>query len=276
MKKLLICILLIIGSFSTVARAADIRTDAALRYQPVLSNHHDQGPWNKADRRRQDDERRRKKAERRRQDDERRRKEAERRRQDDERRRKEAERRRQDEQRRWKEAERRRQDEQRRRKEAERRRQDERRRRKEAERRRQGAPPPPPRKRRPAPVPVPPPRHDSYGRVKARQVIRKTTIYLERAQRAARRGYYRYGLGKAYAHQKEARNLYLKRWYRQAIAHSLRARKISQNIIDANRPGGPRRLEHYYGRYDDEIDNKLSIRIEDDKAVLKFRIQLDL
>jgi hypothetical protein len=225
--------------------------------------------------RRQDKERRRHEGEQRRQDEERRRHEEERRRQDEERRRHEGEQRRRDEERRRHEEERRRQDEEQRRHEEERRRQDEEQRRHEEERRRREAKP---RRLAPKPPQARPfhlvPRHESQGEQSARQILRKTAKLLTRAQRAAKLGHYRYGLGRAFAHQEEAWTLYSGGWYDRAIVHSLYARKIARNIITENQPGRSRRPRHY-PVYDDPLDQELSINITDDNVALELRINLN-
>jgi hypothetical protein len=274
LKKLIVGILLIVCSISTAVRAYGYRElsgPAHLeRFQPILR---DQGRWQEEERRRQEEERRRIEEERRKQDerrrqeedrrrqDERRRQEEDRRRQD-ERRRQEEDRRRQDEQRRQEE-DRRRQDEQRR-QEEDRRRQDEQRR-QEEDRRRQEEDRRHQEERRPGGPPPPPPyddrQRDPWGRARANQVIHDTDNYLRQAQKAARFGPYRYGLGKALAHQQEARNLYFDRQYQRSIVHSLRARKIAQDIIEENRPGHPRRPgPPPHGLYNDPIDNELSVK----------------
>jgi hypothetical protein len=254
LRKLIAGILMLVCSLSTAASALSAPLPAGtVRYrQDVLnSNLQNTRRW---------EERRRKVEERRRMEEERRRLEEERRRQEEERRRMEEERRRKEEQRR--------QEEERRRKE-ERWRQEEERRRQE-ERRRPPVARPPHYRTRPE---VEIRRRDPRERLKAKKVLRDTGNYLIRAQREARRGRYYFGLGKAYAHQEEAKKLYWGRHYRSAMAHSLRARQIARDVIEANRPGRSRR----YGpppKYNDEIDNELSIKIRDDKAVLSLKINL--
>jgi hypothetical protein len=117
----------------------------------------------------------------------------------------------------------------------------------------------------------------SWDRVEAKQVLAETADRLLQAQSAARRGRYRYGLGKAYAHQKQARNLYYDGQYKRALAHSFRAREIALEIIDANRPGPSRFLDRpprRRHRYDD-LDSQLSIKIVDDKVALRLHFNLD-
>lgn len=118
--------------------------------------------------------------------------------------------------------------------------------------------------------------YDSREKLSTRQVLRETAECLVQAQRAARSGNYRFGLGKAYAHQEQARNLYFERRYERARLHSLRAREIANYIIVQNRSGS-RRYSERYRRYqeNDSLDNSLSIRIVDDNIALKLRIDLD-
>jgi hypothetical protein len=302
LKKLIVGILLLVCSFGAAARAAGYRVPVL--YQQELRNHPSKRPWQDEERRRHEEERRheerrrqdkerqrheerrrqdeeqrrheerrrqdeeqRRHEERRRQDEERRRHE-ERRRQDEEQRRHEEERRRQDEEQRRHEEERRRQDEEQRRHEEERRRQDEEQRRHEKERRRFAPKPPQPRLIHLVP------HHQHWGQQKARQVLRKTAKLLIWAQKAAKHGHYHYGLGRAYAHQEEARNLYSHGWYDRAIAHSLYARKIARNIITENQPGRSR-CPGYHPVYDDPLDKELRINIADDNVALTLRINLN-
>jgi hypothetical protein len=307
LKKIVIGVFLFVFGLSVAARATGYYVPVT--HQQELRNHPFKRPWDNEERRhheeerrrrdeeqrrheerrrqdeerrrhegeqrRQDKERRRHEGEQRRQDEERRRHEEERRRQDEERRRHEGEQRRRDEERRRHEEERRRQDEEQRRHEEERRRQDEEQRRHEEERRRREAKP---RRLAPKPPQARPfhlvPRHESQGEQSARQILRKTAKLLTRAQRAAKLGHYRYGLGRAFAHQEEAWTLYSGGWYDRAIVHSLYARKIARNIITENQPGRSRRPRHY-PVYDDPLDQELSINITDDNVALELRINLN-
>jgi hypothetical protein len=307
LKKIVIGVFLFVFGLSVAARATDYYVPVA--HQQELRNHPFKRPWENEERRcheeerrrrdeeqrrheerrrleeerrrhegeqrRQDEEQRRHEEERRRRDEEQRRHEEERRRRDEERRRHEEERRRRDEERRRHEEERRRQDEEQRRHEEERRRQDEEQRRHEEERRRREAKP---RRLAPKPPQARPfhlvPRHESQGEQSARQILRKTAKLLTRAQRAAKLGHYRYGLGRAFAHQEEAWTLYSGGWYDRAIVHSLYARKIARNIITENQPGRSRRPRHY-PVYDDPLDQELSINITDDNVALELRINLN-
>lgn len=108
----------------------------------------------------------------------------------------------------------------------------------------------------------------------AREVLGQTNDTLERAQRAARRGGYRDGLGRAFAHQDEARELYRQGSYGRAISHSMRAREIAEDIIRINQRRDRRSYHHDYDRRDD-LDNSINLRIRDDKAALNLRIKLD-
>lgn len=117
---------------------------------------------------------------------------------------------------------------------------------------------------------------DYREKMQARDVLRETNDVLEQAQRAARRGKYRNGLGLAFAHQQEARDLYYKGRYERAISHSLRARDIASDIIKVNHDSRHRRFRAHndYNRHDD-LDNSLSVKIIDDNIALKFHINLD-
>jgi hypothetical protein len=293
LKKIVIGVFLFVFGLSVAARATGYYVPVT--HQQELRNHPFKRPWDNEERRHHEEERRRRDEERRhheeerrrrdeeqrrheerrRQDEERRRHEGVQRRRDEERRRHEEERRRQDEEQRRHEEERRRQDEEQRRHEEERRRQDEEQRRHEEERRRREAKP---RRLAPKPPQARPfhlvPRHESQGEQSARQILRKTAKLLTRAQRAAKLGHYRYGLGRAFAHQEEAWTLYSGGWYDRAIVHSLYARKIARNIITENQPGRSRRPRHY-PVYDDPLDQELSINITDDNVALELRINLN-
>lgn len=121
-------------------------------------------------------------------------------------------------------------------------------------------------------------RHSPKEKSRARSTIRETAGHLSRAQAAARTGHYSYGLGKAYAHQEQARDFYFNGRYERAIAHSLRARDIALYIIKENREGRYRAAapppRRYAERHDD-IDDQLSIRVVDDKVAIKLKINLD-
>lgn len=101
----------------------------------------------------------------------------------------------------------------------------------------------------------------------ARHVLRRTARVLERSQKIAnddrRRGRHRRGrgrdgiryrgLGRAFAHQERARDLYNARRYELAIDHSLQARAIALRVIrranDWDRRGWRDNDDDYY-RYD--------------------------
>jgi hypothetical protein len=107
--------------------------------------------------------------------------------------------------------------------------------------------------------------------LKAKEVLEETAEQLEQAQKAALHGHYRYGLGRAYTHQEQARDLYFDRQYERAQAHSLRAREIAVDIINANRQ---KRYERPASHVDG-LDNQLSIKIIDDKVALRLHFTLD-
>lgn len=69
----------------------------------------------------------------------------------------------------------------------------------------------------------------------AQYIIHRTAGAVGAAQRAAERGHRYSGLGRAIAHQQLAWDLYGQGEYRAAIYHSLLARRISVEIINANR-----------------------------------------
>ncbi|HYH04377.1 MAG TPA: hypothetical protein VEC37_14900 [Bacillota bacterium] len=266
MKKGFIVVLLIACSLGAVARADTYRIPGKIVLQERVRR--DDVRQREEERRRQDEERRRRDEEQRKHDEERRRHDEEQRKRDEERRRSDEEQRRRDEENRRRDEENRRRDEENRRRDEEQRRRDEERHRHEDERRR-----PDPR------------RHEDYNdrddrhpefseRLRAKQVLRETAECLERAQRVARYGHFREGLGKAYAHQEEARNLYYEGRYQRAIVHSMRAREIANDIISINREG---RSDRRHGRYwhNDSLDDELSIRIVDDNIAIKLKINLD-
>jgi hypothetical protein len=115
-------------------------------------------------------------------------------------------------------------------------------------------------------------------RFQAKKVLGETTNQLSRAQNVARRGHYRYGLGKAYAHQEQARELYYHGQYDRAMAHSMRARELAVDIITCNHR---QRYEHpgqppmHSVKLADDLDNELTIKVVDDKVALRLHFTLD-
>ncbi len=88
----------------------------------------------------------------------------------------------------------------------------------------------------------------------------------------------------AVAHQRRARELYMKGFYRDAINHSLRARNLAFEVLQANREK-PRReyyrdsREEEYGRNapkDKDVDIKIDItKVGDDFEISRFRLDID-
>ncbi|HYH03756.1 MAG TPA: hypothetical protein VEC37_11675 [Bacillota bacterium] len=115
---------------------------------------------------------------------------------------------------------------------------------------------------------------NSEERMRARRVLRYTSETLMQAQRAARRGGYREGLGRGFAHQDRAKELYYDGEYNRSIRHSLRAREIAEYIIDENRVEHHHHRGHHHSRRDD-LDQGLSVKVVDDNVALKFRVDLD-
>jgi hypothetical protein len=126
-------------------------------------------------------------------------------------------------------------------------------------------------------------RRERHSRQEARRILIETNNILEDAKREAERGGYYEGLGRAYSHQREARDLYSNdRRYDRAIDHSLRAREIAKDIIQTNREiqRDSRKLKHKetprknYDRHDD-LDNSINVKIIDDHAALKMKFKID-
>lgn len=82
-------------------------------------------------------------------------------------------------------------------------------------------------------------RHEDRQRKKerddARYVINRTASVISRAQRSTKIGHFYNGIARSIAHQNKARELYRAGRYRDAIFHSLRARKLAMNVIRGNR-----------------------------------------
>lgn len=116
--------------------------------------------------------------------------------------------------------------------------------------------------------------HNPEKRLQAKRVLNYTFEILIQAQRAARRGGYREGLGRAFAHQDRAEELYESGEYNRSIRHSLRAREIAEYIIDENSGIHPHHRRHHHSNPDD-LDRSLSINIFDDNMALKFRVNSD-
>lgn len=119
----------------------------------------------------------------------------------------------------------------------------------------------------------------------ARYVINRTATVIFRAQRTARVHHYYAGFARSVAHQNKARELFRAGSYREAIFHSLRARKLAMFVIRGNRDNWSG-----YDRDDREAfyvkmaprDNDLDIRVDwhkvekDDAAVhIQFNLNVN-
>lgn len=118
----------------------------------------------------------------------------------------------------------------------------------------------------------------------ARYVINRTASVIFRAQRAARIGHYYYGFARSIAHQNKARELFRAGRYREAIFHSLRARRLAMQVIRGNRENwsGYSRddREERYG-HQTPSDRDLDIRIDwskvgKDEAVMNIQFHLNV
>lgn len=121
----------------------------------------------------------------------------------------------------------------------------------------------------------------------SRYVIHRTAQVIFEAQRAAERGHRPFGLGRAVFAQQRARQLYMNGNYQDAIAFSMRARRIAIDVIQANHfrvrsEFFADRVESRYdhqGPSDAEVDRRMDDHREkmgrDDDAV-RIHIELDL
>lgn len=123
------------------------------------------------------------------------------------------------------------------------------------------------------------------GREDARYIIRRTARVLFIARRAAERRQHYFGLARAVAHQRIARQLYWDGAYREAIFHSLRARRIAIKVIRQNNERPSRefywdRIEEDYTRSaprDSELDMKIDLtKIGRDDEMVHLEINLDI
>ena len=130
----------------------------------------------------------------------------------------------------------------------------------------------------------------------ARQAYRTTAQVLIEAQDVAKMGHDYQGLGRAFGHQRLARDYYYTRNFQISIQHSLRARQIAYNIIERNsygmdrlerrngfrRRGHGERFDDFEMRYSkemsqDDLDEKVSRNNNnDDEVSLKVKINLNL
>ncbi len=116
----------------------------------------------------------------------------------------------------------------------------------------------------------------------ARYIIHRTADAIFVAQRSTGRGNYYKGLAQAVAHQQKARRLYMAGFYRDAIYHSLRARRIAIMVIQGNREkwSGSWDVREDRYRHDSPHDNDLDIKLNlikiGDKEAVRISIDLDL
>ena len=119
----------------------------------------------------------------------------------------------------------------------------------------------------------------------ARHTIHRTVTVLFEAKRVAERRHRYFGMARAIAYQRKAKELYMADMYRNAIFYSLRARELTIKFIRENRgrvrPEFSRdEMEERYAREspgDNELDVGLDIRNlgSDDEAVrLHFDIDI--
>lgn len=113
-------------------------------------------------------------------------------------------------------------------------------------------------------------------------IIHRTADVIYVAQRSTRRRQYYNGLSQAVAHQQKARQLYMRGFYRDAIFHSLRARRIAISVIQGNKEKWSGSWEAREDRYrhesprDNDLDVKLSLIKIGDKEAVRISIDLDL
>ncbi len=119
----------------------------------------------------------------------------------------------------------------------------------------------------------------------ARYIIHRTAQVIYDAQHAAEFGHRYDGLRLAIGHQQRARQLYDDALYQEAIYHSLRARDLAVQVIQANRER-PRR-EYFWDaterRYaesaprKDKLDIKLDFaKVGDELKLVHWRLGLDI
>ncbi len=116
----------------------------------------------------------------------------------------------------------------------------------------------------------------------ARYTIRRTASIITLAQRNARINFV--GLALVVAHQQRATDLYRAGFYREAIFHSLRARRLAITIITKNKvvwrdPVVDTREESYYrvAPRDNDIDLRIDrSRMAKDNEAVKIIINIDI
>jgi HEPN domain-containing protein len=125
------------------------------------------------------------------------------------------------------------------------------------------------------------------GKRDARNVLERTERVIDEAQDSVRMRHRNRGLARAVGHQQRAIELYRVGQYQDAIFHSLRARDIAIQIMEANhrevRSDFRRdRVEEDYARRaprDNDLDVKVDwskVGNDDDAARVQIRLNLDL
>lgn len=114
-------------------------------------------------------------------------------------------------------------------------------------------------------------------RARARQILRRTGEILQRAQRAADRGGYYQGLGKAVAHHRRSRRLFRADFYPEAVFHSMSARRIAFEVLKNNRAMS---REDWRAMQDDDnrdfdLDRWVLREADDDRSSLRLIIEFD-
>lgn len=118
----------------------------------------------------------------------------------------------------------------------------------------------------------------------ARYIINRTASVISRAQRAARIGHYYDGFARSIAHQHKARELFQARHHREAIFHSLRARRLAMQVIRGNRENWSGYAwddrEERYGHMapnDRDLDVQVDwSKVGNDDAAVRIRFNLNV
>jgi hypothetical protein len=118
----------------------------------------------------------------------------------------------------------------------------------------------------------------------ARYIINRTASVILRAQRTARINRYYAGFARAVAHQNKARELFLARRYREAIFHSLQARRLAMLVIRGNRENWPgysrdEREERYVRMAPSDRDLDIQVdwsKVGNDDAVVHIQFNFNV
>jgi hypothetical protein len=118
----------------------------------------------------------------------------------------------------------------------------------------------------------------------ARYIINRTASVIVRAQRTARIHHYYAGFAQTVAHQNKARELFSAGRYRDAIFHSLRARKLAMAVIRGNRDNwsgfGRDDREEFYVKIaprDNDMDVQVDWRkVGKDDAVIRIQFNFNV